>query len=50
MTFSLNLGAQPPNEEAPTNNEGIEETEVPIMTQLGTTQYKGKTIPPSSKQ
>lgn len=45
LTFSLNLGAQTPNEEAPTNNEGIEETEVPIMTQLGTTQYKGKTIP-----
>ena len=23
----------------------VEEVEVPIMTQLGTTQYKGKTIP-----
>lgn len=44
LTFSLNLGAQTPNGTTPTNNS-IEETEVPIMTQLGTTQYKGKTIP-----
>lgn len=45
LTFSLNLGAQTPNGTTPTNDNSIEETEVPIMTQLGSTQYKGKTIP-----
>lgn len=38
--FSVTLFAQ-----SVTDSISIEDTEVPIMTQLGTTQYKGRTIP-----
>lgn len=41
---ALLLQAQEPTDKAQGNDE-VEETEMPIMTQLGSTQYKGKTIP-----
>ena len=37
--------AQQPTDEAGKQNTEVEEVEVPIMTQMGTVQYKGKTIP-----
>ena len=41
---ALLLQAQEPTDKAQGNDE-VEETEMHIMTQLGSTQYKGKTIP-----
>lgn len=41
--LSLSLGAQTPQDKQAQTE--VEEVEVPIMTQLGTTQYQGKTIP-----
>ena len=38
---TLLLQAQEPTKNVQSNNE-VEETEMPIMTQLGSTQYKGK--------
>lgn len=37
--------AQQPTDDAGKQNTEVEEVEVPIMTQMGTVQYKGKTIP-----
>ena len=37
--------AQQPSDDAGKQNTEVEEVEVPIMTQMGTVQYKGKTIP-----
>lgn len=37
--------AQQPTDDAEKQNTEVEEVEVPIMTQMGTVQYKGKTIP-----
>ncbi|WP_337775494.1 DUF4294 domain-containing protein [Prevotellamassilia timonensis] len=37
--------AQQPTDDAAKQNAEVEEVEVPIMTQMGTVQYKGKTIP-----
>ncbi len=37
--------AQQPTNDAGKQNTEVEEVEVPIMTQMGTVQYKGKTIP-----
>ena len=37
--------AQQPTDNAGKQNTEVEEVEVPIMTQMGTVQYKGKTIP-----
>lgn len=37
--------AQQPTDGAGKQNTEVEEVEVPIMTQMGTVQYKGKTIP-----
>lgn len=37
--------AQRPTDDAGKQNTEVEEVEVPIMTQMGTVQYKGKTIP-----
>ena len=37
--------AQQPTDDAAKQNTEVEEVEVPIMTQMGTVQYKGKTIP-----
>ena len=37
--------AQQPTDDAGKENTEVEEVEVPIMTQMGTVQYKGKTIP-----
>ena len=37
--------AQQPSDDAGKQNTAVEEVEVPIMTQMGTVQYKGKTIP-----
>ena len=37
--------AQQPTDDAGKQNTEAEEAEVPIMTQMGTVQYKGKTIP-----
>lgn len=37
--------AQQPTDDAGKQNAEVEEVEVPIMTQMGTVQYKGKTIP-----
>lgn len=37
--------AQQPTDDAGKQNTKVEEVEVPIMTQMGTVQYKGKTIP-----
>lgn len=31
--------------QSPADSTGVEDTEVPLMTQLGTVQYKGQTIP-----
>ena len=44
LFFPLLLSAQNQTDKSQTSTE-VEEVEVPIMTQLGTTQYKGKTIP-----
>lgn len=41
---TLILSAQQPTDNKQVNDE-VEETEVPIMTQVGSVQYKGKTIP-----
>lgn len=45
LLFPLTLKAQQPASAAQGQSAEVEEVEVPIMTQLGTTQYKGKTIP-----
>ena len=45
LLFPLTLKAQQPASAAQGQSAEGEEVEVPIMTQLGTTQYKGKTIP-----
>ena len=37
--------AQQPTDDAGKQDTEVEEVEVPIMTQMGTVQYKGKTIP-----
>lgn len=37
--------AQQPTDDAGKQNTEVEEVEMPIMTQMGTVQYKGKTIP-----
>ena len=37
--------AQQPTDDAGKQNTEVEEVDVPIMTQMGTVQYKGKTIP-----
>lgn len=37
--------AQQPTDDAGKQNTEVEEVEVPIMTQMGAVQYKGKTIP-----
>lgn len=37
--------AQQPTDDAGKQNTEVEEVEVPIMTQMGTVQYKGKTVP-----
>lgn len=37
--------AQQPTDDAAKQNAEVEEVEVPIMTQMGTVQYKSKTIP-----
>ena len=37
--------AQQPTDDAGKQNTEVEEVEGPIMTQMGTVQYKGKTIP-----
>ena len=37
--------AQQPTDDAGKQNTEVEEVEVPIMTQMGTVQYNGKTIP-----
>lgn len=37
--------AQQPTDDAAKQNAEVEEVEMPIMTQMGTVQYKGKTIP-----
>lgn len=37
--------AQQPTDDAGKQNTEVEEVEVPIMTQMGTVQYKGKSIP-----
>lgn len=37
--------AQQPSDDGGKQNTEVEEVEVPIMTQMGTVQYKGKTIP-----
>ena len=43
---ALSVQAQDPNTTGKTSdNTEVQETEVPIMTQVGSTQYKGKTIP-----
>lgn len=41
----MSLFAQQPSDSNASTNDEVEETEMPIMTQVGTTQYKGKTIP-----
>ena len=50
MLFMLLASCAPMLAQQPTNDAGkqnteVEEVEVPIMTQMGTVQYKGKTIP-----
>lgn len=45
LLFPLALKAQQPASATQGQSAEVEEVEVPIMTQLGTTQYKGKTIP-----
>lgn len=45
LLFPSAAAAQQPEGSPEKQGTEVEEVEVPIMTQLGTTQYKGKTIP-----
>lgn len=45
VIFCLLACASPSFAQAPADSTSVEDTEVPIMTQLGEVQYKGQTIP-----